>query len=146
VISLLDPSLFHRTEQVAGKLDALTLLSDSLQREGYVGRGFLADVLDRERRSPTAFGGQFAIPHSMYMDAAKTGIAVLITDTSIPWGPSAVRLVLMFAVSPEGRPVFRDVLDELIGVLNDPANIVTLLDACHDHHGFVRRLSSLLTD
>lgn len=145
MISLLDPNLFHHREQVASKLEALTLLSRTLEQEGYVGRGFLADVLDRERRSPTAFGGQFAIPHSMYMDAAKTGIAVLVSDTPIPWGPSAVRLVLMFAVSPEGRPVFRDVLDELIGVLNDPANIVTLLDACQDHHGFVRRLSGLLT-
>ncbi len=145
LIQLLDPNLFHRRDQVAGKLDALTLLSDTLEREGYVGRGFLADVLDRERRSPTAFGGQFAIPHSMYMDAAKTGIAVLISDTPIPWGPSAVRLVLMFAVSPEGRPVFRDVLDELISVLNEPANIIELLDDCQDHHGFVRRLSGLLS-
>lgn len=144
VISVLDPNLFHR-EEAASKLDALTLLATSLEREGYVGRGFLADVLDRERRSPTAFGGQFAIPHSMYMDAAKTGIAVLISDTPIPWGPSAVRLVLMFAVSPEGRPVFRDVLDELIGVLNEPANIIELLDDCEDHHGFVRRLSGLLS-
>ena len=145
LISLLDPNLFHHRQQVAGKLEALTLLSDTLERERYVGRGFLADVLDRERRSPTAFGGQFAIPHSMYMDAANTGIAVLISDTPIPWGPSVVRLVLMFAVSPEGRPVFRDVLDELISVLNEPANIIELLDNCQDHHAFVRRLSGLLS-
>lgn len=146
MISLLDPNLFHHREQVASKLDALTLLSRTLEREGYVARGFLADVLDRERRSPTAFGGQFAIPHSMYMDAAKTGIAVLVSETPIPWGPSSVRLVLMLAVSPDGRPVFRDVLDELIGVLNDPASIVALLDSCDDHHRFVRRLSRLLTE
>jgi lichenan operon transcriptional antiterminator len=143
LVSLLDPALFHRVDSLPGSLEAISLMCSTLEREGYAGEGFRADVLDREHRSSTAFGGQFAIPHSLYLDAAKTGISVLVSREAIPWDGSAVRLVLMFSVSPEGRPVFRDVLDELIGVLNAPANITTLL-AADDHHAFVRTLLGLL--
>ncbi len=146
LVSLLDPNLFHRLEHPIDKLEVLALMSATLEREGYAGPGFLADVLDREQRSPTAFGGQFAIPHSLHMDALKTGISVLYSRTPIPWADSHVRLVLMFAVSEDGRPVFRDVLDELIEVLNDPANIMTLLEHTQDHHAFVRSLMGLLAE
>jgi len=144
LLSLLDPALFHRVERLPGNLEAISLMCSTLEREGYAGEGFRADVLDREQRSSTAFGGQFAIPHSLYMDAAKTGISVLVSQEAIPWDGSAVRLVLMFSVSPEGRPVFRDVLDELIGVLGEPANIAAILAAADDHHTFVRALLGLL--
>jgi lichenan operon transcriptional antiterminator len=144
LVSLLDLSLFHRVEEPVDKADVLTLMSDTLEREGYTSDGFLAEVLDREQRSPTAFGGQFAIPHALHPDARKTGISVLVSGVPIDWGGSQVRLVLMFAVSREGRPVFRDVLDEFIEVLNNPAHIATLLDQAVDHHGFVRSLLGLL--
>jgi lichenan operon transcriptional antiterminator len=146
LISLLDPNLFHRWEQPTDKHEILALMSATLEREGYAGPGFLDDVLDREQRSPTAFGGQFAIPHSMHMDATKTGISVLVSRHPVAWANSQVRLVLMFAVSEDGRPVFRDVLDELIGVLTNPAHITTLLKHAQDHRTFVRSLMSLVED
>jgi lichenan operon transcriptional antiterminator len=144
LISMLDPNLFHRLDVAAGKAEVLAMMTETLEREGYVGAGFLEDVLDREQRSPTAFGGPFAIPHSLYMDARKTGISVLTSRTPIEWGVGEVRLVLMFAISQEGRPIFRDVLDELIDVLNDPSNISTLLKGGVDHHSFLRTLLGLL--
>ncbi|MCA0295047.1 MAG: PTS sugar transporter subunit IIA [Actinobacteria bacterium] len=144
LVSLLDPNLFHRVEEPMEKTDVLTLMSDTLEREGYTSQGFLAEVLDREQRSPTAFGGQFAIPHALHPNARKTGISALVSGVPIEWGGSQVRLVLMFAVSRDGRPVFRDVLDELIEVLNNPASITTLLDQAVDHHSFVRSLLGLV--
>lgn len=144
LVSLLDVSLFHRVDDPIDKADVLTLMSDTLEREGYTSDGFLAEVLDREQRSPTAFGGQFAIPHALHPDARKTGISVLVSDVPIDWSGSQVRLVLMFAVSRDGRPVFRDVLDELIEVLNNPSHIATLLEQSGDHHSFVRSLLGLL--
>ena len=57
-------------------------------------------MIDEE---PSAFGGEFAIPHSMHMDASATAIGVLVTEKPIPWGTSLVRLVLLFALSPDGR-------------------------------------------
>jgi lichenan operon transcriptional antiterminator len=143
VLSLLDPALFVRADPDC-KLDALTLLAGRLRDAGYVDDGFLQDVLEREERSSTAFGGVFAIPHSMYQDAGKTGIAVLVSDRGIPWGTSSVRLVLMLAVSPDGRTLFRDVLDNLIDILNNPTNVGRLLAGSADHHQFVRTLATLM--
>jgi len=146
VVSLFDPTLFRHEVTIASKDEAIRVLSSALESEGYVGSSFEGDVFDRENRSPTAFGGQFAIPHSLYMDAAKTGIAVLLLEDGVEWGPShGVRLVLMFAVSPDGRSTFRDVLDELTGVLNEPSRITALLESSTDHHTFVRSLSDMLS-
>jgi lichenan operon transcriptional antiterminator len=146
VVSLLDPALFRHNSAVPGKNEAIHELSKALEDERYVGANFEADVLDRENRSPTAFGGQFAIPHSLYMDAAKTGIAVMLLDEGIPWGASAaVRIVLLFAISPDGRSAFRDVLDELTRVLNDQKNLGVVINSSTDHNTFVRALSELLS-
>ena len=144
LLSLLDPALFHHVKHL-DKADTLARMSGSLQDHGYVGPGFLADVLDREARAATAFGGPFAIPHSMYMDAYKTGISVLVADEGIPWDTSVVRLVFMFAVSPDGRTIFRDVLDHLIELLGNPTNVDRLISEAADHHQFVRALVNLIS-
>jgi len=130
--TLIDPALFVRVHSAPSKEDALQLMSDRLMVAGYVEEGFLADVLDRESRSSTAFGGDFAIPHSMHMDAAATAISVLVSEKPIPWGSSLVRLVLLFALSPDGRQTFRDVLDELTRLLSDPSHTEALISAGTD--------------
>lgn len=144
ILTLIEPGLFHRIPSVASKEEALAIMCHTLLAEGLTHSAFYDDVLDRERRSSTAFGGQFAIPHSMYMDARRPGISIMVTDKSIPWGSSSVRLVVLFALSPESRGIFRDVLDEFIRVLSEPANITTLIAAADTHKTFVRTLAELL--
>jgi lichenan operon transcriptional antiterminator len=144
LLSLVDPRLFRHLPAVVSRPDALGLLCDALVGAGYVGAGFLSDVLDRERRSSTAFGEQFAVPHSLYPDARRTGIAVLVTDRPVPWGDHGVRLVLLVAVSSSQRRLFRDALDQLIAVLGDPAAVQQIVDRADSHEGFVAALSDLL--
>ncbi|MEL4357831.1 MULTISPECIES: BglG family transcription antiterminator [unclassified Luteococcus] len=124
--TLIDPSLFLHVEAVPTKREALTLMCARLEEQGYVDEGFLEDCMDRERRSPTSFGGAFAIPHSMRMDAKATGVAVLVSDRGIPWGPSSVRVVLLFSLSEAGRRSFRDGLDEIIRLLGEPGTVEAL--------------------
>jgi lichenan operon transcriptional antiterminator len=116
----------------------------TMAAEGLTPASFYDDVLARENRSSTAFGGQFAIPHSMRMDARRPGISVMVTDTGIPWGASSVRLVVLFAVSADSGRLFRDVLDGFIRVLLEPDNVSTLLAAGDRHATFVRTLAGLL--
>ncbi|MGB4272977.1 MAG: PTS sugar transporter subunit IIA, partial [Propionicimonas sp.] len=116
----MDPEFFIHVPLVNSKEDALAIMCHQLVAAGVVHDNFYDDVLDREQRSSTAFGGPFAIPHSMFMDARRTAIAVLVTDRAVPWGSSSVRLVVLFALSPDGRQIFRDVLDKLIGLLAEP--------------------------
>jgi len=78
------------------------------------------------------------------MDARRPGISVLITEKGIPWGGSSVRLVVLFAVSPDSGRLFRDVLDGFIRVLAEPANITALLVASESQTTFVHALAALL--
>lgn len=142
--TLIDPALFTRVHSVASKEDALRRMSDHLMAAGYVEEGFLADVLDRENRSSTAFGGDFAIPHPMHMDASATVISVLVSEKPIPWGSSQVRLVMLFALSPDGRQTFRDVLDEVTRLLGDGSNVSELVEAGTDVGSFMAALVGLL--
>lgn len=142
--TLIDPRAYRHVGVIGSKEVALQTMCDTLVAAGYVEDTFYADVMDRERRSPTSFGGEFAIPHSLYMDANATGIAVLASDKGIPWGTSTVRLVMLFALSPDGRQTFRDVLDELIRLLSEGSNITTLLNASSDVESFMAALTSML--
>lgn len=144
VLTLIEPTLFHHATAVPSRQAALELLCRDMVSHDAADDGFLDDVLDRERRSSTAFGAQFAVPHSLYMDSPRTSISVLVSDEPIPWGGVPVRLVVLFAVAPEQRRLFRDVLDQLIAVLGQPACVTTLLTRGNDHAGFVRALDEML--
>ena len=119
-------------------------MSERLLEQGYVGAHFLDDVLDRESRSSTSFGGEFAIPHSMRMDATTTAISVLVSKKGIPWGTSDVRLVLLFALAPDGRQMFRDSLDQIIRLLAETGNVSALLERANDAEEFLAALGMLL--
>ncbi|HEY3409973.1 MAG TPA: PTS sugar transporter subunit IIA [Propionicimonas sp.] len=144
ILTMIEPRLFHRVAGVASKEEALTIMCATMQAEGITHGSFYEDVLDRERRSSTAFGGQFAIPHSMKMDALRPGISVMVMDRGIAWGGSNVRLVVLVALSPDSGRLFRNVLDGFIRVLAEPDNIATLLGAGDSHATFVRTLAALL--
>lgn len=144
LIRLIDPALFVRADEPISKEEALALMSERLRDQGYVGAHFLDDVLDRESRSSTSFGGEFAIPHSMRMDATTTAISVLVSDKGIPWGTSDVRLVLLFALSADGRQIFRDSLDQIIRLLAETGNVSALLESADDAEGFLTAFSRLL--
>lgn len=142
--TLIDPQLYFHLPHASTKEPVLQLMADRMVELGYVEPSFLADVLDRERRSITSFGGEFAIPHSMHMDAHATAISVLVCDRGIPWGASRVKLVFLFALSPDGRQTFRDVLDGITRLLADRANTTALLEAPRTPDAFRATLFKLL--
>lgn len=143
LLDLIDPALFRRVSGL-DRADVIHVMAADLAACGLVDDTFEVDVLDRERRSSTNFGGRFAIPHSLFMDAHATGVAVLTSDTDIAWPDSPVRLVLMFAVAKESRAIFRDALDELNRVFQDPGNVARLVAAGGDFEGFSRELAAVL--
>lgn len=143
ILELIEPGLFHSIES-ATQHEALALMCGRMAAEGVVTEGFLDAVESRERKSGTAFGGQFAIPHSMHADAHRSAISVLLSRRGIQWGGSSVRVVVLFAVSPDDVQVFRDVLGEFIPVLSDPENLAFLLESSTDYESFTRNLSRIL--
>ncbi len=144
IVTMIEPGLFHGAAEVSSQLEALQVMCRTMQAEGVTDEYFLQDVLDRESRSSTAFGDQFAIPHSLTMNAHRSAISVMVTEEAIQWGGSNVRLVVLFAVSPNSGRLFRNVLDGAIRVLTDPVNVTTLIAAAGSHAEFVRALAGLL--
>lgn len=138
---LFDPRLFRRVPH-ATQDEALRVMCADLTREGVAAPTFHEDVLERERLSPTAFGGSIAVPHSLRMDCHRTAISILISDEPIAWAESQVHLVALFALSPTGRHVFRDVLDEFIATLADPARIARIVSEGTSYERFVRAVVS----
>lgn len=142
--TLLDPDLFIRHEAPLTQEEALRTLTDRLLQAGYTEEHFYDDVLDRERASSTAFGGDFAIPHSMRMDANGTAIAALVCDDGVQWGADRVHLVLLFALSPDGRSTFRDVLDEITHLLAEGTLVNELIAGGTSAEQFISTFMELL--
>lgn len=138
---LFDPRLFRRVQHT-DQGEALRTMCADLVNEGVAPANFHEDVLERERLSPTAFGGSIAVPHSLRMDCRRTAISILISDEPIQWAESGVHLVALFALSPTGRNVFRDVLDEFIATLADPARIARIVAEGTSYERFVRAVVS----
>lgn len=95
---------------------------DVMKEEGYVHEGFENEIFDREKQASTAFE-HIAVPHSMQMNAKKTGMFVLLNEKKpILWDGEQVNIVLMFAINREERAIFHDVYDHLIVLLLDKKN------------------------
>ncbi|WP_245840904.1 BglG family transcription antiterminator [Propionicimonas paludicola] len=146
LVTLSDPRLFFHPTSAGRKEDVLRVMSTAMIEAGVVQPTFLDDVLDRESRSPTAFGGQFAFPHSMYPDAEESAIAVLVSDEPVDWGNSSVRLVAMLAMSPDAGTMLRDFLDHFTELLLDASKIASLIERSVDYPGFLAAVNELLAD
>ncbi|WP_152351316.1 BglG family transcription antiterminator [Brachybacterium subflavum] len=144
LVRLLDPALFLRDASVRTGESAMRHGASAMHDVGAVPASFETDVLERDQRSPTAFPGRFAIPHSLRHDAVRTTICVLTSDRDIDWAGTPVRLMMLFSIAPDGLPAFRDVLELLISVLSDPENVLRLAALGGDFDAFLDQLLRLL--
>jgi lichenan operon transcriptional antiterminator len=79
----------------------------------------------------------------MSMNAKKTGMFVLLSDKPIPWGESAVNIVLLFSVSKESRSLFYDIFDNLIVLLLETPNKIKVM-GCNTYESFVETVINCL--
>ncbi|WP_128683602.1 BglG family transcription antiterminator [Actinomyces qiguomingii] len=144
LVAFTDEHLFTHIRSPLSREEAIGTCHSLLVRAHAVDEQHLADVMDRERRASTAFSDRFAMPHSLYMDAARTALAVLTCTRPIPWGDHEVNLVIMLAVSPKDRAVFRDVLDELVRILSDPVGVDALIGAGTNYSRLMETMRELV--
>jgi lichenan operon transcriptional antiterminator len=115
-------ALFFYNPQLADENEAIPFMADALHRHGYVDAAFVEDVFERERSYSTTFGN-IAVPHSMKMNANKTGLCVVISEKTFPWGNNMVNVVLLFSINQAERALFYDIFDNLIVLLLEPPNL-----------------------
>lgn len=136
--------LFFASPKVEGRDDLLKILCGSLEDSGAAPPGFLAQVLQREKLSPTAFNDIVAIPHTLGMSARRTTIAVATFEESIDWAGTPVRLVLLVAFSDQDRNLFRDTFDQLVITLTEPQNVRRLVEHGGSFEDFLTQLGELM--
>lgn len=114
-----------------------------LEEEDIVTAEFYTHVLERENASSTAFES-IAIPHSVYMDANKTTIGVLLSSDGIDWNGRRVHIVLLAAINDLDRQLFTDIYEALISLFDYPdiyselKSITTFEDFRRFIHGKIR--------
>ncbi|MGC6177267.1 BglG family transcription antiterminator [Lacrimispora sp. 38-1] len=129
LMQISNPCFFYKNKEFVNKEDAILFMVDTMEKEGYVNANFAEEIFEREKQSSTAFE-HIAVPHSMHMNANKTGMFVLLNEKKpIMWNEKPVSIVMMFAISREERAIFHDVYDNLIVLLIDKPNAVKVLES-----------------
>lgn len=141
--ALIAPELFEaRDAQASSREQAIDILAETLERNGFVQPGYAAEIWERENLSATAFGC-VAVPHALKPHAERSGIAVLVPPAPLDWAGSSVSLVLMLSFSLHERAILNEIFDPLISVLIEPTH-VTALAACRDRETFIDTLASMM--
>ncbi len=106
---------------------AIYELCNMLMRNHYVTDEYLDNVLKREHAASTAYF-DFAIPHSVCMEATINTIGVLIAPNGISWNGHTVYVVFMMAISPDSLNDFQSLYCILAQILTDTNVIQSLKD------------------
>ena len=138
LMQMASEELFSKNPEVGDQKEALGFMVDRMERAGYVEPGFINQVLEREEHSSTSFG-HIAVPHSLNMNANKTGMFVMLANRPIPWGEHMVRIILLFSVSREDRAVFHEVFDNLVVLLLETIHADRILN-CDSYEEFIETI------
>jgi lichenan operon transcriptional antiterminator len=136
------PEIFLKNKMFKNEDEAIRYISDIMIEQGYAESGFGDEVLLREHSYATAYGN-IAVPHSMQMNAKKTGMFVLLTDKPIPWGKNQVNIVLLFSVNKESRSLFYDIFDNLIVLLLETPHKLKVM-GCDTYEAFIQAVIECL--
>ncbi|MBE7722465.1 BglG family transcription antiterminator [Lacrimispora indolis] len=135
LIQIASEELFCKNPEVKDQKEALSFMVNCMEQAEYVEPGFIDQVLEREEHSSTSFG-HIAVPHSLKMDAHKTGMFVMLSNRPIPWGEHMVRIILLFSVNREDRAVFHEVFDNLVVLLLETIHADRILK-CDSYEEFI---------
>ena len=141
---LIDPSLFEISSRNFSKEEIIHYLSDKFLKLGYVDENYEDKINERENLSGTAYD-RFAIPHTLKMDAKKTGINIIILKNPVIWNNHKVSLVIMLAFNKNNRNVFNEVFGTIAELLIDP-NIFSNVTQATDYNMFISTLVDSLEE
>lgn len=140
LLQITTPALFCRNTQIQSQREALELMIGTMVKLGYVEPEYISEVEEREQHSSTAFG-RLAVPHSLNLNAHKTGMYILLSDKPVAWGEYMVNVILLFAINREDRTLFHEVFDNLIVLLLEYVNLERVLQS-PDYESFIEAILS----
>jgi PTS system galactitol-specific IIA component len=138
ILDFLGKNLVSLNFTAKNSTDVITHLGRLLFNEGYVHETFVAAALDRESRLPTGLplSGDInaAIPHTEVEHVKKPGLAIATLTAPVIFQnmvspEEAVPCRLIFVMALDQPKVQIEMLQEIAGILQDPAMISSLLSA-----------------
>lgn len=139
---IIRPGLFERNSRLKEQGEVIRHMAGQMQKAGYGSGTLEEEVLEREKLSSTAFCG-FAIPHSLKMNAHKTGMYVLINPDGIVWDTKRVKLVLMLCFKADERHIFHEIFEFLTQILTNAQSYQKIIQ-CKGYEEFIHQVVSML--
>ncbi|MBC2291674.1 PTS transporter subunit EIIA [Listeria booriae] len=122
--------LFYSGLEFADKYQLIQQIGSEMEQQGLVSTHYIENVCERENASSTRFD-QIAIPHSVYMDAAQTSVAVIVNPKGIPWDNNLVPIVLLIAINSMDKTIFTALYSALVSLFDDPQTISQIKKAAN---------------
>lgn len=136
-------SLFMKNIYLDSAKDYIKFMGNILCKNKYVKPNYIDDVLIREKMSSTAFNNNVAIPHSMKMDALKTGVCLIVNDKPVKWGEEKVQIIAMIPINEKEKEKFNYIFESFIEILSEWNNIKKLTKA-DNYSSFMNRIAYLI--
>ncbi|CCL35348.1 TPA: PTS sugar transporter subunit IIA [Clostridioides difficile] len=134
-------SLFMKNIYLDSAKDYIKFMGNILYKNKYVKPNYIDDVLIREKMSSTAFNNNVAIPHSMKMDALKTGVCLIVNDKPVKWGEEKVQIIAMIPINEKEK--FNYIFESFIEILSEWNNVKELTKA-DNYSSFMNRIAYLI--
>jgi lichenan operon transcriptional antiterminator len=139
LMQISNPKFFYKNVDFSNKEEAIRFMTDIMEKEGYVNASYYDEIFGRENQASTAFE-HIAVPHSMKMNANRTGMFVLLNEKKpIEWDNHSVSVVLLFAINKEERAIFHDVFDNLIVLLLEKTHAAKVT-GCNTYIEFIEEV------
>jgi lichenan operon transcriptional antiterminator len=135
--------LFMKNIYLNNAGEYIKYMSQKLYEKEYVKKDYCETVLEREKMSSTAFNNNVAVPHSMKMDAKRTGICIIINEKPVKWGEEKVQIITMIAINKTQRQLFSHVFESFINILSEWENVKELTKAI-DYKDFMEKITCIM--
>ncbi|MGV3466573.1 MAG: BglG family transcription antiterminator [Heyndrickxia sp.] len=135
--------LFMKNIYLNNAEEYIEYMSLKLYEKQYVNKDYCQSVLEREKMSSTAFNNNVAVPHSMKMDARRTGICIILNEKPVKWGEEKVQIITMIAINKTERQLFSHVFESFINILSEWENVRELTKAI-DYKDFMDKIARLM--
>lgn len=119
--------LFEKNQTFHHKNDIIHSMCQKLVSLQRVKPSFEEEILKREKMSSTSFSNGLAMPHSMEMNALKTSLYFMMSETPLPWDDGYVNIVVMMAMNKSERKEFRKIFNLIVQSLSEKTTIDLLL-------------------
>ncbi len=94
---LLNHEIIFVNQKIKDKDKLLKKMSLSMERKGYVTRGFYRSVLDREKATSTAIGNGISLSHGAQSEVVESKVSIAVLEKPIMWNDEEVDVVFLLA-------------------------------------------------